>query len=534
MKSYLFLLFLSLFIISCDNTTPDNDPCSSVTCSNHGECADDNGKPWCVCESSYKSDGENCIFKCLENSHVNDTNDGCDCNEGYESQDGRCLASNSCETLRCRDNENCELIDGTPTCIEMPLTCEEVTCGEEQHCEIVDSYAKCLCSGNYLVDGKDCIFDCTDTPNSHVNSNNNGCDCDSNYHLKDDRCVINPTCENFVCGEHQFCQLSNNTPACFCEDNYHFVGDVCMPDPSCDDISCATNSHCELVDNETECVCNEDYHIYEGNCELIPDCSSISCDEGQVCQIVDNLAVCGDAPSGCSYYQTVFDENLTGTDMLRELHNIISANYYSLGYTGAKEEMFGYIDNKDNQVLGVYTGKYYTIPEGTMPNQNTFNCEHTWPQSQFGRGEPMRSDLHHLFPTFSTVNSSRSHHPFGEVDNPEKSFGTCDVNSSDYYCSYLADSIFEPADQHKGDVARAMFYFAVRYGNMGSSEYPKFLDAANQKVTFLQWNLDDPVDTKEIERNEAIFLLQHNRNPFVDCPVLLERINSNTDFPATF
>ena len=95
-------------------------------------------------------------------------------------------------------------------------------------------------------------------------------------------------------------------------------------------------------------------------------------------------------------------------ELINKLHEITGEGYYSLGYTTAKDIMYHDIDNIDGQNQCVYTGRWHTAGSGV-------NCEHTWPQSQFGRAEPMKSDLHHLFPTESRVNSARTHLRFGNI-----------------------------------------------------------------------------------------------------------------------
>ena len=210
------------------------------------------------------------------------------------------------------------------------------------------------------------------------------------------------------------------------------------------------------------------------------------------------------------YYSETF--NLFDNQLKDALLELID-DHNSLGYNSAKELMFGYIDNFDDQVQGVYTGEWYNIPEGEMPNQNVFNCEHTWPQS-YGAEGVAKSDLHHLFPTFATVNSTRGNLPFGIVQEANWENGGSkrgyDENNTE---------VFEPRDQHKGNCARAMFYFSLRYDNPYD-----FLDY--QESTLREWSEFDLPDELEKNRNEEIFDEQYNRNPFVDHPGFLERIYS--------
>ncbi len=208
-----------------------------------------------------------------------------------------------------------------------------------------------------------------------------------------------------------------------------------------------------------------------------------------------------------NYYDATF--NLSEEDLKGALKTIISANYKNLGYTGARDAMYASIDNDGGKVTCVYTGRQATFNTRSGANSNSFNTEHTWPQSLFNSNEPERADIHHLFPTDVDANSRRANYPFGVVSNATWTEGG----------SKLGGSIFEPRDDHKGDAARSMFYFAVRYTN-----YSSFL--TSQETVLRTWAEDDPPTQKSKNRNDAIFSVQKNRNPFVDHPEFLDRITS--------
>jgi deoxyribonuclease-1 len=194
-----------------------------------------------------------------------------------------------------------------------------------------------------------------------------------------------------------------------------------------------------------------------------------------------------------------------------------------LGYKGARKVLFGKLHlEKDGQgyyIKDVYCRKEFRrshtrMGPGQIPNSNVLNCEHTWPQSKFSgqfSKSLQKSDLHHLYPTDSHANSVRSNFEFGNVDGR-----TVD---SDCTASHTeGPGRFEPPSEHKGNVARAVFYFATRY-NMKINR--------QQEETLRQWHLLDPVDAEEMERNEIVYSVQKNRNPFVDMPELVGKI---TDF----
>jgi deoxyribonuclease-1 len=139
------------------------------------------------------------------------------------------------------------------------------------------------------------------------------------------------------------------------------------------------------------------------------------------------------------------------------------------------------------------------------------NIEHTWPQSKFTKqfpGDLQKGDLHHLYPSNAKANSIRGNHPFGEVENEDHSVANC---PSRFGINAQGDQVYEPVDDHKGNVARALFYFSVRY---------QIAIDPTQEEVLKRWHKLDPVDDAERERNDRIFKIQKNRNPFVDFPEL--------------
>ncbi|MCM2281742.1 MAG: endonuclease [Bdellovibrionaceae bacterium] len=189
---------------------------------------------------------------------------------------------------------------------------------------------------------------------------------------------------------------------------------------------------------------------------------------------------------------------------------------YDAARVALMTELYGTRDGRVHVVRDVYCERDYTAMGFRGESTRSINTEHTWPQSRFTGRYPssmQKSDLHHLFPTDSEMNSIRGNFKFAEVDRPVKAlkcpiakFGHIDGHS-EYY--------FEPPVNHKGNVARALFYFSVRYQISIDSDEEEFLR---------QWNRMDPVDEPEFTRNEQIMKLQGNRNPFVDHPELADRI----------
>ena len=169
-----------------------------------------------------------------------------------------------------------------------------------------------------------------------------------------------------------------------------------------------------------------------------------------------------------------------------------------------------------------------------------FNREHSFPKSWFDDGTPMYTDLFHLYPTDIRVNSQRSNFPFGVCANGTRLtngnlHGKGKLGTSTY--PGYTGTVFEPDDEYKGDFARTYFYMATCYKNELPtwSGSPQLNYAANKYKAFstwtinmlLEWTRMDPVSEKEIKRNDAVFRLQGNRNPFIDHPELAEYIWGN-------
>ncbi len=171
-------------------------------------------------------------------------------------------------------------------------------------------------------------------------------------------------------------------------------------------------------------------------------------------------------------------------------------------------------------VRDVYCEKLYTegVGPGKIPDNSMINVEHTWPQSRFNGQfdkETQKSDLHHLYPTDSKMNGVRGNFPFGEVVQEEQHL-KCDT----VHIGHTKENhgmAFEPPTAHKGNVARSLFYFALKYGMQISQDEEKYLR---------QWHKEDPVSDEEFDRNDQIYRLQGSRNPFIDHPEIVDSISN--------
>ena len=188
---------------------------------------------------------------------------------------------------------------------------------------------------------------------------------------------------------------------------------------------------------------------------------------------------------------------------------------YSENPTGADAYEFTYGINQDDGSGGTAEGQKY-------------NREHIIPQSVFNSVSPTRNDAHFVVPSDKYVNAQRGNLPFGRVQtaNYTSSNGSKrgNNNNSGYSAGYT-NTVFEPIDEFKGDIARMYFYFATRYETSVAGWSFEMFDGSSDKVlnqTFLnilyQWHIQDPVSQREIDRNNAIYNSQNNRNPYIDHP----------------
>lgn len=235
-------------------------------------------------------------------------------------------------------------------------------------------------------------------------------------------------------------------------------------------------------------------------------------------------------PSG--YYNNA--NGLTGVSLQNALKSII-ASHSVRSYANLWTD-FGKTDKRPNDSTKVwdiysdipsqnppYTFTFYIDQCGNYNSENDcYNREHGFPKSHFNNAYPMYTDLFHLYPTDGYVNSKRSNYPYAEVGaNPSyvSLNGSKVGNSVTPGYSGLA---FEPIDSYKGDVARSYFYMVTCY--KGNSDFQNWAMANGTTLNnwasamLLEWHHLDPVSQKEIDRNNAIYKIQGNRNPFIDNP----------------
>ncbi len=257
------------------------------------------------------------------------------------------------------------------------------------------------------------------------------------------------------------------------------------------------------------------------------------------------------APSG--YYNSATG---TGYTLKTQLYNIIKGHtdrgYAGLWTTYQTSDRDNQNEN-DNTIFDLYSENqsgtdpynyiYSTDQCGTYASEgDCYNREHMVPQSVFNSSAPMVSDAHFIPPTDGKVNGMRSDYPHGNVASASwisqngSKLGTSAVSG-------YTGTVFEPNPAFKGDIARMYFYFATRYENVVARyTYPMFNKTSNQVFTtafrdmLLAWHAADPVSTREIARNNAIYARQGNRNPFIDNPNYVNMIwgggTSDTTAPS--
>lgn len=232
-----------------------------------------------------------------------------------------------------------------------------------------------------------------------------------------------------------------------------------------------------------------------------------------------------------TYYQNANGKK--GSELKTALFNIIK-NPSVVSYSGLGEKYKLTDKRADGYLRDWYsniTNYTWTGSNGNSSEGAGWNKEHTVPQSWFNENSPMKSDIVHVVPTDCWVNNMRSSYPLAEVATIKKYsanyysiLGTCKTEGYN-------GTVFEPNDEIKGDIARIYFYMATCYQDkisnwtkgesqkvFGNSSYPGLRDWV--LAMFMRWSKQDPVDDVEIARNNAVYEVQGNRNPFVDYPGL--------------
>lgn len=246
------------------------------------------------------------------------------------------------------------------------------------------------------------------------------------------------------------------------------------------------------------------------------------------------------------YYKSA--NGKTGAELKMALYQIIKepnvvtyGNGLKMGYVRTDTRPDGYLRDFYSCVTKYVPGS--DMAAGEYEGFN-YNREHTVCQSWFGSVSPMYSDIVMVIPTDGYINSRRNNNPFGEVTDKTEQVKTSQEGYSKWgaprqglvYPDSVAQrvtTVFEPNDEVKGDIARIYFYMATCYENIATTFVKGTGDNVfNAKGTtyeplrpwvmemMMRWSAIDPVDSIETARNDSVFVVQGNRNPFVDYPGL--------------
>jgi hypothetical protein len=250
---------------------------------------------------------------------------------------------------------------------------------------------------------------------------------------------------------------------------------------------------------------------------------------------------------------SICSENTTYTSLLACLQQNYTPTQ-TLGYNLARDVLYSEIDVNPNtqELKGIYTDftiimDYSTSPDPSIHAFNMgINAEHAFPQSMGASLEPAQSDMFNIFPCKIEVNSSRSNCPYGDIVDPDtetwyyltqqlttipttaiNNYSEKDNETTFPLLTASQQCSFEPSENRKGDIARAIFYFYTIYNFVNSNTYLEYANDAffnSMKTTLLQWHSQDPVDQIEMERNNKIKLYQGNENPFIIDATLPQRL----------
>ena len=237
------------------------------------------------------------------------------------------------------------------------------------------------------------------------------------------------------------------------------------------------------------------------------------------------------------YYDGVSGKK--GADnILNALNTCISKNYKEISYK-ALEPHYLNTDFYSDTLWDMYSTCRFTYEDANVPQKNVcdgWNKEHVCCQSWLGSG-PMVSDMFNVYPTDARINNLRSNYPYGVVSTFSGFSGDPDKHGLGKLGSSVAGvgTVYEPDDRYKGDFARTFFYMAARYRSnvLNSGNGSRMFSSNPTNLTtyalnfLLQWHRNDPVSEKEIDRNQAVYGEQNNRNPFIDYPDLVEYIWGN-------
>ncbi|MDE6441372.1 MAG: endonuclease, partial [Clostridia bacterium] len=265
-----------------------------------------------------------------------------------------------------------------------------------------------------------------------------------------------------------------------------------------------------------------------------------------VCVSVTAVTNTKTAEGATGYYSQI--TATSGTKLLGQLHDLITTTHIKYtSYADCKDVSIVMQTDKGsatNTLMEFYTQEDISSTwDGTRAG--TWNREHLWCKS-LSEGlwkdvsNSTRSggtDLHHIRPAEYQLNSTRGNKLYGEVENGTEAYSLGLSGQKQYLGGYTNGNVFEPLDKVKGDVARIVLYVYVHYNTyanvygstngsgqkscFGTLKFTDVISTKNEEAAIsllLKWNESDPVDSIETTRNDVIYGIQGNRNPFIDHP----------------
>ena len=216
-----------------------------------------------------------------------------------------------------------------------------------------------------------------------------------------------------------------------------------------------------------------------------------------------------------SYYNNI---NTSFPSFMNDLHGLTNPHQMQY-YSYYDDLMIAFFESRDTTldrrvVTCVYSGENKIYSEPFDFSATGYSREHTychsWMPTNPAQNLPEYSDFHHLFPSnLNSANILRSNNPLGEVVNVTTSFLGCKSGTNSN-----GQVVFEPRDEHKGDAARAIMYEAICYTSINGNSWA--LPSNQDQMILKNWHFQDPPDNWEIARNDFIYSIQNNRNPFID------------------
>lgn len=241
------------------------------------------------------------------------------------------------------------------------------------------------------------------------------------------------------------------------------------------------------------------------------------------------LMASAEIPDG--YYQSLNGKKQA--DLKNAIYQLVH-NFTSVSSYNALPEYFEVTDVRPG--TDYWWDMYSDMDVHTYIRFGTYmNREHSFPKSWWGGSTTVKAytDLNHLYPAEAKANQAKSNWPLGKVDKSSSVKFDNGITVVGYPVTGQgggSQSVFEPADEYKGDFARTYFYMVTCYQDltwvskyawmMEQNTYPTLKGWASKML--MEWHRQDPVSEKEENRNEAVYRIQNNRNPFIDHPELAE------------